>query len=258
MDLRRLHEPPSKTGASAYSHLCTVIQAAPLAVLLSVIANEGIYTATVKAFEASDLNAYPWPELVKSFLSLLVISVVWHRYVLDNNFVAWKLTGIDTLIPFSFAMLQCLMALAVTKSAASFIFWIFSLNATGIVAYWQVIPRFKRPHARLLYQLHYGDEGEKIYCTMLKYFSESLRTLIWTAAASFLCFVLVASNVFGLVMSMFLVSVITIVIVFWLYIDDCHSRLDKWFMQGAESDLKTPSLPQPLPEERQPAPDRVG
>jgi hypothetical protein len=254
MALRRLHEPPSRTGASAYSSLCTVIRAAPLAVLFSVIGHDENFQTTINAFENGNLNDVPWSVVIKELLTLSVISVVWHRYVLDNNFVAWKLTAIDTLVPFVFALLQCFLALTVTSTSklpTSFAFWIFSLNLMGIGAYGQIIPRFGRPHARLLYQEHYEEEGDKIYDAMLKYFSDSFWTLIYTSVASFTCLILVASNLFSPSMSLFLVTMTTLGIVAWLYFDDSHSRLEDWFMRGPKAEGETRLLPHSSSGKRQ-------
>ena len=192
----------------------------------------------------TNLNGIPWPVIIKSVLTLSVISIIWHRYVLDNNFVAWKLTGIDTLIPFLFAILQCFLALTVTsESITSFAFWVCSLNVAGIFAYWQIISRFERPHARLLYQQHYGaKEGEEIYQTMRKYFSDSLWTLTCTSAISgFFCLV-IASGLYSAGWSLFMVTIGTIGIVGWLFIYDSHASLKKWFMLGAASHNETTLL----------------
>jgi hypothetical protein len=233
--LTKLHEPPSKLGSGAYTSLCTVIEAAPLAVLFTVIAQSEQYEKTIQSFSAGTLNDIYWSLIVKSFLTILVISVVWHRYVLDNNFVAWKLTAIDTLIPFSFAILQCFLALTVKNEVepSSFAFWIFALNAFGILAYWQVVPRFERQHAKKLFRDHYGpQEGPEIYDAIQKYFKDSLRTLIITSTISFAVYLVIVGANLPKGLSLVVICIETLGIVFWLFFDDAHSRLKKWFMDS--------------------------
>ena len=110
--IRALHEPLSPNGASAYGNLCTVVQAFPLAVLFSVVSagNPSIYENVIDAIHNHDLGLFPWTKVNETVLLISVVAAIWHRYVTDNNFVAWELNWIDTLIPFGFGALQSFLA----------------------------------------------------------------------------------------------------------------------------------------------------
>src|SRR5690348_10793384 len=105
-DIRTLHEPLSKTGSSAYAALCTVVQAFPLAAIFAVLSKQTLYESTVEALTNGTWARINWEVGIKLPLVVAVVAVVWHRYVLDNNFMSWRMTWADAAIPFAISFVQ--------------------------------------------------------------------------------------------------------------------------------------------------------
>jgi hypothetical protein len=229
--IRSLHEPISRSGASVYTALCTVVQAFPLAVILWVLGRADVYDKTISAIEAGQWATIPWDIILRILLAVAVIAVVWHRYVLDNNFMAWRLTGIDTAIPFFFAFVQCFLALS-TTSTIYFSFFFALITASGSLSYWHAKYRLASPHACAMFQSHFGTpEGDEIYRVIQKYFDDSYRKLRWSTVASAIVFFVCAAGTLSRARNLDLLMLLVVsgYIVGLHFVDDSANRLKEYF-----------------------------
>jgi hypothetical protein len=156
------HEPLAPNGAIAYGNLCTVVQAFPLAALLSTLrfGQPSIYDRVITATTTLHFSTFPWIEVNESILLILAVAAIWHRYVTDNNYIAWELNWIDTLVPFGFGILQSFIALSISSgSMVWFEVWVLGVVLLGLAAYWQLIPKLRHPHSKSLYVSHFNRRG---------------------------------------------------------------------------------------------------
>jgi hypothetical protein len=79
--------------------------------LVSVAQGFALSSLTLKAipsvFENGNLS---WQILFKIIVFVAIVSVIWHRYVTQNQYVVWEFGALDTLIPIILATLQMWVA----------------------------------------------------------------------------------------------------------------------------------------------------
>src|SRR5438128_5534209 len=114
-----LANPISSYFSNAYNTLISVVQGLALGALFVVLADP--------TYRASSMF---WPKFVLAFL---IINTIWHRYISETQYVAWRLTPRDTLIPMSFAVLQGVTILAIRSKP-----WVFGLGI-AIIQLWAAI-----------------------------------------------------------------------------------------------------------------------
>ena len=235
--LEKLHEPICPYSSAAYRSLCTVVQAFPLIVLFWVITEDKIYQDVYRAIEAGNLQYIQfktWYQVIEIVISLTVVAVIWHRYVLDIQFVAWPLTAIDTAIPFAFALWQCLLAISIRFAPSPTPFSVFMLLiiAWGLVAYLQMVPKFRRPQAHALYMRHFGNEfGEQIHAdvqTYLKAYVAEFKIYIFCAiVAVIVCWWNPDRHE---IIGSIVVAILTEIVVWRLFVRDIHFYLKRWLV----------------------------
>jgi hypothetical protein len=247
--LRKMHEPVCRYDADVYNHLCTVIQALPLAVLFWVFVEKGVYDEIGDAF-VNRSHPFPFIEVAKMVIVISSVCLIWHRYVVDSRFIAWRLSILDTLIPFGFAIAQSLLALSVYGSTLLFAIWISVLAALGVAAYWQLRSKFQGKHALALYRNHFGEpQGSKIYNDVDKYFADWRRNLflyfVATLGAVLIslpwnCTAVIRINNIDFV----IVAILAALIIIHLFSDTLNTRLEPWFNTDEEQVVHTTSLDQ--------------
>lgn len=227
--IQRLHEPPSKTGTLAYTSLCTVVQAFPLAVIFWAIGRDDIYEETTKSIQSGAWIDYPFVFVLKAIVVTSLVAVVWHRYVLDSNFMAWRLSARDTLIPFGFAIAQCFLAMSIRGSDLKAFAGFFTLvTALGIFSYGNAVKQLRLNHSLALFKAHYGDPGAEVHECVLKYFTQSKFALIACTALNVVVFIACLLNLprhadLCLVISVFMGEII------FHFVDNTTSRLEKFY-----------------------------
>jgi len=112
-----LHKPVSPYFAGVYTTLMSIVQGAALATLAFVVFECSLSTATI----------------FKVIISWLVIGIVWHFYITHIQFVSWRLTPIDTLIPMGFGAWECWLIFSVPRSMCRF------SSALTLIAIWGVL-----------------------------------------------------------------------------------------------------------------------
>ncbi len=136
-----LHEPVAPYFANTYNTLISVVQGLALGALLY----------TVK----SEFNLLIVP---KSIVTFGVICVIWHRYVINIQYLAWSLSFFDTLIPMCFALGQFWLILTIPKTAFDFSLAIICLSILGFFAYLNATLRLKGTELKELLDEHFMDK----------------------------------------------------------------------------------------------------
>jgi len=114
-----LANPISSYFSDAYNTLISVVQGLALGGLFVVLADP--------TYRVSSMF---WPKFVLAFL---IINTIWHRYISETQYVAWRLRPCDTLIPMSFAVFQGMAILAIRSRP-----WVFGLGIS-IIQLWAAI-----------------------------------------------------------------------------------------------------------------------
>lgn len=156
-----LHEPLSNYIAGTYNTLLSVVQGVSLGGVFYVI--------TVLSVK----NLIGWISIIKIVVVICLIALLWHRYVVHNQFAVWRLEIQDTIIPIIFGTFQFWLVLAILKDVAWFSGALASISMVGVVAYINTVWRYEKSETILLFKEHFKDEeegfGETLRRSILKY-----------------------------------------------------------------------------------------
>lgn len=114
-----LYEPIAPYFANTYNTLVSVVQGVALAALFYIFSKEEFNPLIIS----------------KCIVAFGVICIIWHRFVVHTQYIAWRLTSIDTLIPMSFAMIQFGLILTIPKTILIFSLVITFIFILGLGAY---------------------------------------------------------------------------------------------------------------------------
>jgi hypothetical protein len=198
MSMKSLHQPVSPYTSSVYNALCTVVQAVPLAALFWMLWNKPSGGGSTFYDELSQVATFDpgvakiafsgrlVVEYGKIIIVLWLINAIWHRYVIDDQFAAWRLRIRDTIIPFAFSACQAFLALSIQSDTKWFALWIFALTMIGLVAYGCVTRSFATAEAQQLFDEHFADNerGEQMYNIVKVHFSRLYRIMKVSSVAT--------------------------------------------------------------------------
>ncbi len=185
MSIKRWHEPIAGHGATGYAALCTVVQAFPLAVLFWVIGSDSrpsILAEVAAALHDGSIEALPWTSIAKIMIAVPVFIIVWHRYILDIQFIAWRITWRDTLIPFTFSALESALALLVLAPTIYFVACVTAIVFLGIPSYAQTLPQHKKDEARRLFREHFDKHGDDVHDAVSAFWRNKLMLMFQSSA----------------------------------------------------------------------------
>lgn len=158
-----LNEPISPYFTNIYNTLVSVICGVSLGIIFSIV-----YSYVINLNKFPDISI----DMIKSIWQLaiivLIICIVWHHYIMHNNFVAWKINLRDTFIPFSFSILFFVISASTTKNIRYFIYCFTLFCFIGFLAYlnsFYELTRFDK--IKEIYSNHYNDLGENAGCCIL-------------------------------------------------------------------------------------------
>jgi len=166
-DIRKiLFEPVGPYFADAYTTLTSVVQGLALGIL-------GFQIATLY-FDGKgadiDLTLLKSAVTLKLFLVFLLICLMWHRYIVHNQFYAWQLGVEDTIIPLTFGILEVLLILAAPKALIYSAFLFACVSTLGIFAYVNTIQKHRdppeNPKALAIYKEHFHSLGTEFGAIM--------------------------------------------------------------------------------------------
>jgi hypothetical protein len=134
--------------------------------------------------------------------------VIWHRYVTHDQYLAWRLGFLDTLIPMVFALLQMLLALSIGYKTFYFSLIFAILYFWGFIAYTNAVNKHDRPDSELLYKEHFHIEGDQFAHDVLwavKGFEKGCQvcffilTVIFTCITLFIHFTNLSEEIYSLI-----------------------------------------------------------
>ena len=107
-----LHEPLAPYLANVYNNLTHLIQGLVLAAIFYVISIQESIT---------------FPVALNIIISFGFVIVIWHSFIMHNQYIAIRASIFDTLLPIVLAVFQCILALAVTQPIYIHTFLIFPI-----------------------------------------------------------------------------------------------------------------------------------
>lgn len=140
---RLLANPISSYFSDAYNTLISVVQGLALGGLFVVLSDRTYRTGPIF-----------WPRFLLAFM---IINTIWHRYISETQYVAWRLRPRDTLIPMVFAVLQGLAILAIGSEPWFFAVWIAAILLWAAVAYQNGLSHYATPIVRDIYASHFDE-----------------------------------------------------------------------------------------------------
>ena len=163
-----LHDPLSNYISGTYNTLMSVVQGVSLG---------GVFYVMQLQFDHGELIT--WESILKLSVVILLMSLLWHRYVVHNQFAVWRLEIQDTLIPIILGVLQFWLVLAIFCQIWWFSAALAAISAVGMVAYINTVWRYEKQETRQLFVEHFKNESEdfalSLWHEILKY--QRLSTL---------------------------------------------------------------------------------
>lgn len=144
IEKRLLGEPITPYCTDAYNTLISVVQG-----------------LAVGAFALIDFRKYETDGyfLTNTIVAFLVICVIWHRYCVENQYIAWTLGLPDTIIPMLFGLLEVNMVFSISGPPDALCSSYVLLFLWGAFAYYNSIARHDNPRARQIYIVHFSELG---------------------------------------------------------------------------------------------------
>lgn len=124
--LPKLMEAVLPYQAGIYVTVLNIIQCIALAFLINEVRGLAIR------------NEWGLYSMLRSALALVIILVVWHRYVAESQYL-WPMSWVDTIIPFSIGITESAIVFSVDAEKVPLPYFIGSvlfIQALTIVAYW--------------------------------------------------------------------------------------------------------------------------
>jgi hypothetical protein len=152
------HEAVAPYFAGAYNTLLSIVQGIALGALV------------YHFYNPANFSFFP---IIKHVIVLFVICTIWHRYVTHSQFVFWRLSFLDTIIPFLFAPFQYWLILAINQSLTIFSGAFLSVLILGFIAYRNSFRKFtKHPTKEMLIKHfaapEFGEDFHAVLCLFQK------------------------------------------------------------------------------------------
>ncbi|MGZ4905946.1 MAG: hypothetical protein ACXV5H_11120 [Halobacteriota archaeon] len=141
-----LHEPISPYVTDSFNTATHLIQGVNLAALFYVISIQTKFDLLVAG---------------KILVLFLMIGLIWYSYLTQNQFVGWRPRKRDTIIPISFALTQCLLAVSIHQPIYVFAFFFTLILVVGFLGFANPYSGNAKPDAALLFKEHFKAQGAK-------------------------------------------------------------------------------------------------
>jgi hypothetical protein len=184
-----IESPPSDTGPVAPPEEIKLILGESIAdyvtnaynTLISVVQGVAIAALCVEFDKANPSTPHFF--YAKAILVFLVICLIWHRYIVENQFIAWRLAIPDTIIPMAFAVLQIRMVNSLSEGPGELCIAFLLLFICGGFAYWNGRTKHSTPQAKEMFTRHFVTFGDGIGHRFLQVFLSFQRVSFWAMAA---------------------------------------------------------------------------
>ncbi|WP_200383198.1 hypothetical protein [Thiococcus pfennigii] len=165
-----LYEPIAPYFTNTYNTLISVVQGIALASLFFVIQG---------AIDESGLSGFPILGIWKILIAFCFASLVWHRYVVHDQYLVWPLDIVDTLIPMGFAVLQMILMLYIFRETFVFSGVLGLLCFLGAIAYKNADIKHARPRTFKIYKNHFESQPDEFVETLLSAIGRFERRQAW-------------------------------------------------------------------------------
>lgn len=145
-----LHEPVSPYLTNTYNMIVTLVQGAVLATLFMILIENPL---TLVIF-------------FKTLPIFLLVCLIWHSYLVHDQYIAQRARLIDTLAPLALGLFQCLLILSISKSTIEYAVSFSIVPFVGIFAYIAPYTAYNDPGTRELYKEHFKEQGEDFAVTL--------------------------------------------------------------------------------------------
>lgn len=211
-----LYEPVAPYFASAYANLMSIVQGCTISALCFHIFFEHSITTLL---------------IMKCAATLLIIGLIWHRYISHTQYVAWRLTFFDTAIPMVFAILQFWVISSITKTAFEFSLAYTTLTIWGFFAYLNSHIQYNNPISQKLFKEHFRDEGKDFpsdfFWEINKFEKQALLSMIITSVLFGATCAIIRFNDWSEETETYLASIVFIIIIILLFYFDINWKFKR-------------------------------
>lgn len=226
-----LHGLSIRYSSDIYTTLISVVQGLAIATLLMMFDKLFISNPISEIYSCATLLV-----VLKLLTCFFVICLVWHRYIISNQFHTWMLGPVDTIIPFCFSVLQAILIYVIPLGDSWFLLTFSLLTLLGIWAYQNVITQHSHFWIREWFEKHYDKPagiGIFLYDEMKDYAEKGRKHMvIFTVIFILLSIISLKYSAVNIVM-VFIALLSTIYELFWA---DFRRNIKKSFKRRGLND----------------------
>lgn len=155
--LPKLMEPVLPYQAGIYVTVLNIIQCIALAFLINEVR---------ELINSNELGLY---SMLRSALALIIILVVWHRYVAESQYL-WPMSWLDTLMPFSMGIMESVIVFSVNAEKVplqKFVGSILFIQLLTMSAYWHAYLKRSLKVTERLYEEFYRGSPTFAGCIII-------------------------------------------------------------------------------------------
>jgi len=145
-----LHECVSPYLTHTYNMVIHLVQGGVLAILFLVLIENPLTTLIY----------------FKILPVFLLICLLWHSYLVHDQYIAQRARIIDTLAPLALGLFECLLILSIPKSVFEYALFFTIIPFIGIFAYICPYTAYRDPDTLELYKEHFKEQGEDFAVTL--------------------------------------------------------------------------------------------
>lgn len=144
--IKLLHQPIAPYLSESYNLLIQLIQSFVLGTTLIILA---------------DFKNFNIAYMSKIIIVILIIALIWHCYLVHDQFLVTRAGPQDTIIPISLAILQVLLVIVIPLQIYLFTFIIMLITITSSVVYLNLFLKYQKPIAKTVFKIFYREQGNQ-------------------------------------------------------------------------------------------------
>lgn len=141
-----LHEPVSSYLTHSYNMVTQLVQSVNLAALFFVISIQQEFNLLFAC---------------KVIVLLLLICLIWHSYIYQDQFISWRPRKRDTITPIFFFITQSILTVTINQPIFIFALFFTLVPIVGFFGYYNPYTGYKQPDSLKLFKEHFKGEGEE-------------------------------------------------------------------------------------------------
>jgi hypothetical protein len=116
----------------------------------------------------------------------LLSCLIWHYYLVHDQYIAWRVRICDTVVPITLGLSQCLLILAIPKTIFIFSLCFIIIPIVGFFAYLNPFTGYRDPDAIELFKEHFKDQGpefaENLHSELRSFDKSAMVAMVIVAA----------------------------------------------------------------------------